>query len=100
MPTMRRTILTLTTAAPLLLLAACDGYEMQRYTGFPYDNQRTAGSGVQYVLAKMMPTKGPVLEPVAPPAPAPAPEPAIEIPPPPVEPITPADPVFDNKARK
>lgn len=98
MPTIRRTILTLSAAAPLLLLAACDGYEMQRYTGFPYDNQRTAGSGVQYVLAKMMPVKGPVLEPAAPVAPAP--EPVIEIPPPPVEPITPADPVFDTKARK
>jgi hypothetical protein len=98
MPTMRRTILILSTAAPLLLLAACDGYEMQRYTGFPYDNQRTAGSGVQYVLAKMMPTKGPVLEPA--PVVAPAAEPIIEIPPPPVETITPADPVFDSKARK
>lgn len=99
MPTFRRMILILSAAAPLMLLAACDGYELQRYTGFPYDNQRTAGSGVQYVLAKMMPIKGPVLEQAAPVI-QPAPEPAIEIPPPPVEVITPADPVFDHKARK
>lgn len=97
MPTLRRTILTLSAAAPLLLLAACDGYEMQLYQGFPYGNERTAGSGVQYVLAKMMPTKGPVLEPA--PVIVPEPEPVIEIPPP-AAPITPADPVFEQKARK
>jgi hypothetical protein len=100
MPTIRRTILTLSTAAPLLLLAACDGYEMRLYDGFPYGNQRTAGHGVEYVLAKMMPQKGPVLEPVVPKA-EPAPAPVIEVPPPPpTEPITKADEVFDNKARK
>ena len=33
-------------------------------TMFPYGNQRTAGSGVAYVLAKMMPEKELKLEPV------------------------------------
>lgn len=101
MPTIRRTVLTLSTALPLFALAACDGYEMRLYDGFPYGNQRTAGHGVEYVLAKMMPKKGPVLdEPAAPPpAPAPAPEPKVETPPP-SEPIKPADPIIENKARK
>src|SRR5690606_11650870 len=95
MKTMRRTVLTLATAAPLFLLAACDGYEMRLYDGFPYGNQRTAGHGVEYVLAKMMPKQGPVLEQAAPaPAPVPAPEPEPELP------VTKADEVFDTKARK
>jgi hypothetical protein len=99
MPTIRRTILTLSTALPLFALSACDGYEMRLYDGFPYGNQRTAGHGVEYVLAKMMPKKGPVLEPAPAPAPAPAPEPKVEMPPP-SEPIKPADPIIENKARK
>lgn len=51
--------------ALILPLAACDGYEMQitdKY--FPYGNERTAGSGVAYVLAKMMPEKEMQLKPV------------------------------------
>lgn len=95
MLTIRRTFLTLSAALPLFALTACDGYEMRLYDGFPYGNQRTAGHGVEYVLAKMMPKKGPVVE--APPAPAPAPK--VEEPPP-VEPIMPADPIIENKARK
>lgn len=50
--------LTLALLAAPLLLAACDGYEIIRTdTMFPYGNQRTAGTGVAYVLAKMMPEK-------------------------------------------
>jgi hypothetical protein len=43
-----------------LLLASCDGegWEMQlTNTAFPYGNQRTAGSGVMYVRAKLLPEK-------------------------------------------
>lgn len=49
-------------AAPLFL-SACDGYELVLTDNFPYGNERTAGSGVAYVLAKMMPEKELVLEP-------------------------------------
>lgn len=102
MTTLRRTILILSAAAPLFLLSACDGYEMRLYDGFPYGGARTAGHGVEYVLAKMMPTKGPVTEPVAePPAPPPAPEPEIAPPPPPPEePMTKGDEMIEHKARK
>ena len=59
-------------AAPLFLAACGDGYEMIRTdTMFPYGNQRTAGSGVAYVLAKMMPEKELVLVPAEQPAPPP-----------------------------
>jgi len=54
-------------ATPLLLGACGEGYEMVKTdTMFPYGNQRTAGSGVAYVLAKMMPKKELKLQPVAP----------------------------------
>lgn len=99
MPMIRRTILTLSAALPLFALTACDGYEMRLYDGFPYGNQRTAGHGVEYVLAKMMPKKGPVVE-APPPAPAPAPAPAPKVEEPPAPPITPADPIIEHKARK
>lgn len=43
----------------LFLLTACgEGWEMQlTNTAFPYGNQRTAGSGVMYVRAKLLPKK-------------------------------------------
>lgn len=61
----KRTVLL--SASSLFLLAGCgEGYEMVKTnTMFPYGNQRTAGSGVAYVLAKMMPEKELKLEPVA-----------------------------------
>lgn len=67
-------------------LSACgegSGWEMQlTNTAFPYGNQRTAGSGVMYVRAKLLPEKALSLENVqrdmAPqPTPAPAPH-AVE----------------------
>lgn len=40
------------------MLAGCgEGWEAQRTTSFPYGNQRTAGSAIAYVQAKMMPEK-------------------------------------------
>ena len=51
-------------SAPLVLTACGDGWEAQKtQSHFPYGNERTAGSGVVYVLAKMMPEKDLVLEP-------------------------------------
>ncbi len=44
-------------AAPLALAACGDGWEMVRTTQFPYGNERTAGTGVAYVRAKMLPKK-------------------------------------------
>lgn len=59
---------------PLLLTACGDGWEAQRTTEvFPYGNQRTAGSGVVYVRAKMMPEKELVVETPAAAETAPAP---------------------------
>ncbi|MCD8566749.1 MAG: hypothetical protein LRY36_02365 [Alphaproteobacteria bacterium] len=50
-----------TALASLLLLASCgedSGWEMKlTNTAFPYGNQRTAGSGVMYVRAQMLPEK-------------------------------------------
>lgn len=85
-----------------LSLAACggEGWEMRKTTTtFPYGNQRTAGSGVEYVRASMMPAKGPVLvEPkyieVTPP------ESVTVMPEPTPEPVKAADPMFNKMQRK
>ena len=58
---------------PLILAGCGEGYELIKTDQmFPYGNQRTAGSGYAYVLAKMLPPKTqPILKPVEPrPAPA------------------------------
>jgi hypothetical protein len=94
MPNLRRALLLGLTLIPLSLLAACDGYVMVAYDGEPYGD-RTAGKGVQYVLAKMMPTK-PVND-ALPAAELPVEEPIIEAPPPP---LSQADMIFDAKAKK
>lgn len=73
------------------LLAACEGYEWQLTdTHFPYGNQRTAGSGVAYVLVKMAPEKTLKLEPAEREMDAPA----I------VAPTTQVDKVLNEKLRK
>ncbi len=52
-------------AAPFLLAACGEGYDqISTDKMFPYGNQRTAGSGVAYVVAKMMPERELKLEPV------------------------------------
>ena len=74
-----KTARTLLLASPLLLAACGEGYELIKTdTMFPYGNQRTAGSGYAYVLAKMLPAKTePILQSVAPrPQPQPEPQPA------------------------
>ena len=99
MPSLKRFGLLTLTLLPLALTACGgEGWEMRKTTTtFPYGNQRTAGSGVEYVRASMMPAKGPVLE---------APKPVVAPPPPPPEPVVapapmkPADPVFNKIQRK
>lgn len=54
-------------AAPLALAACGDGWEMTRTEQFPYGNQRTAGTGVAYVRAKLLPKKELNLDPAPPP---------------------------------
>lgn len=51
--------IALVSLSSMFLLAGCgEGYEViKTNTMFPYGNERTAGSGVAYVLAKMMPKK-------------------------------------------
>lgn len=102
MPTLKRFGLMTLTLLPLALTACGgEGWEMRKTTTtFPYGNQRTAGSGVEYVRASMMPAKGPVLEapkPAVVEPPPPAPEPVVE---PEPEPVKPADPVFNKMQRK
>ncbi|HBR69389.1 MAG TPA: hypothetical protein DEA55_08455 [Rhodospirillaceae bacterium] len=76
----------------VLPLAGCDGYERVAYTGVPYNNERTAGTGVAYVRANMLPEKGPVIE-AAKPENKEIVKPKAEAPPPP----PPAAPLEETK---
>lgn len=72
-----KTLRALILFTPFALAACGEGYEaVKTDTLFPYGNQRTAGSGVAYVLAKMMPKKDLNIE--APLVTEPAPEPLQE----------------------
>jgi len=75
----RSTCVLAASAAVLLALPACgDGWTTQPYAQTPYGYERTAGYGVEYVRASMLPQRGPVLpevRPVEPPAAALTPEP-------------------------
>jgi hypothetical protein len=78
-------------ATPVLLAACGDGWEPQRVEGIvPYTQDRTAGTGVAYVRAKMMPQKELKLEP----APMTVPPPAPAAPPPMTPPPSKAEEVF------
>ena len=57
---MTKTLLALFVLSPFIL-AGCDGYVAVPYYGSPYGGDRTAGSGVAYVKAKLMKERGPVL---------------------------------------
>ena len=104
---LKRTILL--SASSLFLLTGCgEGYELVKTnTMFPYGNQRTAGSGVAYVLAKMLPKKELKLETVAQPVERDwkpevkeiLPEPKEEVAPPPPEPA-PAEKIFRKQVEK
>ena len=79
-------------SAPLLLTACGEGWEAQRTSEyFPYGNQRTAGSGVVYVRAKMLPKKELVVEPVMD---------KVEEEPGTVEPVLEAEEIFSDAQRK
>lgn len=70
---MKKLILLGAVAPMMFLLTACgEGWEMRPYANTPYQD-RTAGNGVEYVRAHMMPSKGPVVK---------AAEPKKEAPPP------------------
>ncbi len=80
-----RRVVFMLSGVSMLSLAACgDGYEMvQVRDQVPYTMERTAGSGVAFVLAHMMPEKTIVL-----PAPMMAPQ------------VQDAEPMFDHKMNK
>ena len=100
---------------PLLLTACGGGWETRPYTGVPYDGERTAGTGIEYVLGHMAPARGADLTPAAAPKvePAPisapkvegAPAPKVETPAPPVAtpatpPVQSSDKLFNDKQRR
>lgn len=96
---------TLLALCALPLTACGEGYVPElTNTFFPYGNQRTAGSGVAYVIAKMMPEKElklvPVEEPPKPKVITPEPEPKMEIPPPTVDEIPDLNPTFRESQKK
>ncbi len=82
--------------APFMLSACGEGWVAQKTsTYFPYGNQRTAGTGVVYVRAKMMPEKELQL--------APETEAAEEVMPPPeeeVKPVLDAEDIFEDAQTK
>jgi hypothetical protein len=82
-----RTVTTILLGASTLGLSACgEGWEPQELRGrVPYVEERTAGPGVEYVRAYMLPEKGPKLEPQMP---------AEE------NPIKDADPIFEHGQKK
>ncbi len=84
MKTFRRVVFVMTGLSALSLTACGEGYEMvQVRDQVPYTMERTAGPGVAFVLAHMMPEKTMVLpEPVA------APQ------------VQDAEPLFDGKQLK
>jgi len=86
---------------PALLLAACGDLEPTAYEGVPYTEERTAGRGVQYVRASMLPpreTNTQMMQqaPVAAPAQAAPPPPPVETP----APATKGDKLFERKQAK
>jgi len=88
-----RSFLILAAAAPLL--AACgEGWVMQPIRNYaPYAEGRTAGPGVAWVRAYMLPEKGPVLVPMS--------EPVAAAPAPTADPImTDAAPIFEGSLAK
>ncbi len=92
----RKPLSILLVSGSLLALAACgEGYERRPYHGVPYTHERTAGYGVEYVRAIMMPERGPNLEPVAPKA-----EKSPPSTPPSEESVKSAEPVFENNQKK
>jgi hypothetical protein len=86
-----RYVVLLLACSPALILSACgDGWEVVEVRGqVPYTEERTAGPGVAYVRAHMMPEKSVVL-------PAPVTAPVQETAPP----LQNAEPIFEQKVQK
>lgn len=81
----RASIIAVIFLFPLLLAGCGEGYEVVKVRGqVPYTEERTAGVGIAYVRAHMMPEKTIVL-----------PEPAYVAPP-----IQDATPIFDIRQQK
>lgn len=100
MSALKQTMYVFATLFSLFLLASCgEGYEKQPYHGVPYDGDRTAGSGVEYVIAHMAPAKEVDTTPQQKaPEPAKAEEkPAEAVAPAPPPEATPAPPVEEKK---
>lgn len=57
MSVMKRSAFLAAALIPLFLAGCGEGYDKQAYHGVPYDGERTAGSGVEYVIAHMAPAK-------------------------------------------
>lgn len=84
----RKTVIAFCGLSALSLAACGDGWEMVETRGsVPYTEERTAGPGVAYVRAHMMPEKSVVLQPAAPVVPAP-------------EAPKSAEPIFQQKIQK
>ncbi|MCB1530006.1 MAG: hypothetical protein H6853_09030 [Rhodospirillales bacterium] len=88
------------TGLSVLALSACgEGYEARSVRGkVPYVEDRTAGPGVEYVRAMMLPEKGPVLTPELPKE-LPKAEKAV-VPKKEAEPIKDAAPFFEEEQMK
>jgi len=87
MKTFRLAVMALSGFSALSLAACGEGYEMVKIRGtVPYVEERTAGPGVAFVRAHMMPEKTVVL-----------PEPLLM---PQVEPVKSAEPLFTGKQLK
>ena len=79
-------------SAPLVLTACGEGWEAQKTNvHFPYGNERTAGSGVVYVRAKMMPEKALITEPIME---------EVKAEPETVEPVLEAEEIFSEAQKK
>jgi hypothetical protein len=97
----RTALLGAVLSAPLLLTACGEGYDMERIKGVvPYTLERTAGTGVAYVRAKMLPEKELVVAPVETKAEAPAAPPAPAAVSAPEEKIKDMEPMFHDKQVK
>jgi hypothetical protein len=83
-----RSLKYLILASPFLLTACGEGWEMIRTDQFPYGNIRTAGTGVAYVRAKMLPQKELKLE---------STESVVTTPPPPAQTPMPSGPTAAEK---
>lgn len=97
---MRVTALRFAVLCSATLLVGCgEGYVFERTDSFPYNNERTAGTGVAYVLAKMSPKKELKVEPVAEKPKTEKPDVSID-PEPAPPPVLEAEEIFDEEQKK